>query len=190
MIETSLSPIERKHLSYAPFRIYHENYFASIGHTHARYYCKSYSGTSNYPHLAGRLGFFKGEMEEDIYFEITSFTPSITDETRQLYKLKYKPHYRSDTDTYLYVDGDKSPSKHPMWFVHLDDCERIVKPQAKITPAVKAKAKAPKKTAFSLAEILEDMPYEKMTARDHICVALKIQRSNHAWINEIIEQSL
>ena len=160
-------------------RMFHQPLFNALGAPEAFYDCRSMNiGKPKEPYFIpeARVGFFPSMLDkgEDIYFELTNFDWAITDPTRTLYKLKGNPHYKSDTDKYDYREKTHAGSQY---YVALEDCEIVSFPTVFMDE-------------FAVPVPKEDMALDKLTARDRVCVDLKVPDSSHEWINELIRKSL
>lgn len=192
----ALTATEKQNLKYGPYRLMHMDYFRQIGKPDAIFKCLTIGTRNpNYPNQpVGKLGFFENDLKEDMYFELMTFKGDlIPADDRQLYILPFDPHFTSDTAKYQFSERDNNATKVPMYYVGVEHCFKVNKATGsrQTPPAIQIIQSAfVEPDEFSIQEELADMAFDKMTARDHICVALKIPHSNHGWINDLIEKSL
>lgn len=123
------------------------------------------------------IGFFESQLKrgDDIYFEINDFQQGIIDNTRQLYRLKYNPHFTSD---YMYKED--TPAKIPQYYIELHD-SRIEK--------ISHSDLIHEEEALVVPEELEDTNISELTARDHACILLKVAESKKKWLNDLINKA-
>lgn len=160
-------------------RKHHLKLFNALGIPEAFYDCRSLTvGKPRDPYFIpeNRVGFFSLILDkgEDIYFELTNFDCGITDPSRTLYKLRGNPHYKSEPDKYDYREKTHAGAQY---YVALEDCEIVEFPTVFMDE-------------FVLPIPKEDMALDKLTARDRVCVDLKVPDSSHEWINDLIRKSL
>ena len=181
MVETPPAKPLTRNERVAIIRKHHESLFAKLGIPNAFFGCKSITERSGaqFTLPIGKIGFFESEVKTaDFYFEITDFTPEIKDPSRQLYVLKFDPHY-NNSPKYQLVEN--TPTGKPMYFIDPADFVKVNWP---------IDAPAVNEDEFLIPTKKEDFSQDQLTARDMICVQLRIPDSNKQWINDLISKAL
>lgn len=166
----------------AVFRKYHEQVLKALGGADAFFACKSITmgDFKDYKLPAGKVGFFESELKGDCYFEMTTYDIASTDQNRQLYLLPYDPHFKQDNLKYELVE--LTPAKNPQYYVEIKSFKKVYMPVAVNTED--------DEFDFPVVKQGDDMSQDKLTARDRVCIDLKVPESNHEWINELIRKSM
>lgn len=154
-------------------REYHQDTFNALGVPDAYFDSKAARMMVG----ENRIGFFESQLKKgvDIYFEINDFSQNIIDPERPLYKLKYDPHYTSNSK-YEYVHDTPVG---PQYYVMVKDLEVVEVDYENMSIEV----------IESIGDN-EDSHMNELTARDHACILLKVPESTKVWLNDLINKSL
>lgn len=117
------------------------------------------------------LQFFESELEKPvtIFTELINKNGDYEDPSRTLYKLPHNPFFREEYESVV-----KSNSKGEEYKIYYIKFEELILINKKET----------KKINTTLTG--DDLKWEDLTARDRICIELKIPYSNKDWLNKLI----
>jgi hypothetical protein len=130
------------------------------------------------------IGFFPSELskEDDVYIELTNRDNIPVNETATLYKLAFNPHYKTE------YEEDIDPVKGPSSLRYLVPVAKLELVDVWTTPIVNQEFELPQREEEGPNEY-KDCHISELTARDQVCIKLRIPESNKEWINDLIKKS-
>lgn len=132
------------------------------------------------------LGFFESELKRgagaDIYTEFVSIDLDPEDPDRNLYKLRYNPHYAEE-----YVTTEPNSNGHVRYLIPVDELIKIEYPE--IIEEDNEEYPSSLFPDFELMDPDKDAPLNRMTIKDLFAVMHKKPVSDKKWLNDLINKS-
>ena len=130
------------------------------------------------------VGFFPSELakEDDVFIELTNRDNIPVNDTPTLYKLAYNPHYKEE------YSEDIDPVKGPSSLRYLVPVSKLELVDVWTNAIVNQEFELPQREEEGPNEY-KDCHISELTARDQVCIKLRIPESNKEWINDLIKKS-
>ncbi len=191
-MSTTIDPIKEKRDRQNKIRLYHQATFDRLKIINPKFIPKfAYTPlgkTEKY------IAFFENEINHgaDVYVEFADrefVLQSTTD--RELYRLRYNPHYNTEYEKLPAVEEGKSDR----YIIPIAELVLIQKDPIGPDVAFEVAESSPKLKTNTQAELEFpklmdpnlDAPFEQMTLRDYAAIHLKKSCSTKAWLNDIIK---
>lgn len=131
------------------------------------------------------VGFFPSELakEDDVFIELTNRDNIPVNDTPTLYKLAYNPHYKEE------YEEDIDPVKGPSSLRYLVPVSKLELVDVWTNAVINQEFELPQREEEESNEY-KDCHISELTARDQVCIKLRIPESNKEWINDLIKKSL
>lgn len=132
------------------------------------------------------VGFFPSELnkEDDIFIELTNRDNIPVNDTATLYKLAYNPNYRDE------YEEDIDPVKGPSSLRYLVPVSKLELVDVWTNTVTNQEFELPQREEEETSNEYKDCHVSELTARDQVCIKLRIPESNKEWINDLIRKSL